>query len=245
MSNIKDFVLELQTISNNDTIEIKIPSTGKLCKFKLISVKQHKNIIKCAVEGLEGSIKLSAVFNSIIKENCLDTVDFKLSDRNYILTELRKVSVGSDIKIKDVVYNLDDLPKFIFDYKEKNIVLKHQNITVNLEVPTLEFDSMVIEKCLFEISKLQADTKKMTDYVTILLTYEIIKFISEIKINDNLIQLSQYSIHDRKNIIDNIPLKLNNQIIDHIAEYKQAEQKFFNFNENIELTIDASFLTND
>jgi hypothetical protein len=39
MSSIKDFVLELQSISNSDVIDIKVPSTGKINKFKLISVK--------------------------------------------------------------------------------------------------------------------------------------------------------------------------------------------------------------
>lgn len=245
MSSIKDFVLELQSISNSDVINIKVPSTGKITKFKLISVKQHKNIIKCAVDGLEGNIKLSSIFNNILKDNCLESIDFKLYDRSYILTQLRKASVGETIKIKDVVYNLNDLPKFNFDFSNKPTTLSYQNIAVNILIPTLDFDSLITEKCLFDISKLQADTKKMTDYVGILLTYEILKFVNEVQINNNIIKLSEYSVHDRKTIIDNIPLKLNNDIIDYIADYKQSEQKFFRFNENIDLTIDASFLTND
>jgi len=62
---------------------------------------------------------------------------------------------------------------------------------------------------------------------------------------DTLIDLNQYNISERKSILDNIPLKLNNDIIEYIASYKIADQKNFCFNENIELTIDASFLTND
>jgi hypothetical protein len=247
MTSIKDFVLELQSISDNDVIDIKVPSTGKISKFKLISVKQHKNTIKCAVDGIEGSIKLSAIFNDIIKDNCLESIDFKLCDRSYIITQLRKASVGNMVKIRDVVYDLNDLPKFNFEYSNKPTIFSHQNITINISIPTLDFDSLITEKCLFDISKLQLDTstKKMTDYVNVLLTYEIIKFVSEIQINNNIIKLSGYSVHDRKTIIDNIPLKLNNDIIDYIANYKQTEQKFFQFDENIDLTIDASFLTND
>lgn len=247
MSSIKDFVLELQSISDKDVIDIKVPSTGKTCKFKLISVKQHKNTIKCAVDGIEGSIKLSSIFNTIIKDNCLEPIDFKLYDRSYILTQLRKASVGNTIKIKGNVYNLNDLPKFNFDYSDKPTTFTQQNVTVNISIPTLEFDSLITEKCLFDISKLQSDAsiKKATDYVNILLTYEIIKFVNEIQINNTIIKLSDYSVYDRKTIVDNIPLKLNNDIIDYIASYKQYEQQFFKFSENIDLTIDASFLTND
>ena len=76
MSSIKDFVLELQSISDKDVIDIKVPSTGKTCKFKLISVKQHKNTIKCAVDGIEGSIKLSSIFILINVKAALKFVYF-------------------------------------------------------------------------------------------------------------------------------------------------------------------------
>ena len=44
---------------------------------------------------------------------------------------------------------------------------------------------------------------------------------------------------------DKFEFGMNNDIIEYIASYKGTEQKNFCFNENIELTIDASFLTND
>lgn len=245
MSNIKDLVLELQNINNNDITAIKIPSTGKVCKFKSITVKQHKDIIKCAMDGIEGSIRLNSIFNNIIKENSIEPVSFKLSDRNYILVQLRKANVGPIIKIDDKEYDLNELPLHTTISTDKLNTLSYQNISVTVEVPTLDFESQVIEKCLVEIAKTKNEAKQDNDYITTLLTYEMIKFVNTIKIDDTLIELNQYNINERKSILDNIPLKLNNDIIDYIASYKGAEQKNFCFNENIELTIDASFLTND
>lgn len=245
MSNIKDLVLELQNINNNDITAIKVPSTGKICKFKSITVKQHKDIIKCALDGIEGSIRLNSIFNSIIKENSVEPVTFKLSDRNYILVQLRKANVGPIIKIDNIEYDLNELPSNVLISTDKSNTLSYQNISVTVEIPTLDFESQVIERCLAEITKTKNETKQENDYITTLLTYEMIKFVDTIKIDDTLIDLKQYNINERKSILDNIPLKLNNDIIEYIASYKGAEQKNFCFNENIELTIDASFLTND
>lgn len=245
MSNIKDLVLELQNINNNDITAIKVPSTGKICKFKSITVKQHKDIIKCALDGIEGSIRLNSIFNSIIKENSVEQVAFKLSDRNYILVQLRKANVGPIIKIDNIEYDLNELPSNVLISTDKSNTLSYQNISVTVEIPTLDFESQVIERCLAEITKTKNETKQENDYITTLLTYEMIKFVDTIKIDDTLIDLKQYNINERKSILDNIPLKLNNDIIEYIASYKGAEQKNFCFNENIELTIDASFLTND
>jgi hypothetical protein len=245
MSNIKDLVLELQNINNNDITAIKIPSTGKICKFKSITVKQHKDIIKCALDGIEGSIRLNSIFNSIIKENSVEPISFKLFDRNYILVQLRKANVGPIIKIDNIEYDLNELPSNVTISTDKSNTLSYQNISVTIEIPTLDFENQVIERCLSEIAKTKNETKQENDYITTLLTYEMIKFVDTIKIDDTLIDLKQYNISERKSILDNIPLKLNNDIIEYIASYKGAEQKNFCFNENIELTIDASFLTND
>ena len=245
MSNIKDLVLELQNINNNNITSIKIPSTGAVCKFKSITVKQHKDIIKCAMDGIEGSIRLNSIFNNIIKENSVESVTFKLSDRNHILVQLRKSNIGSIIKIDNKEYDLNELSTSTLISLDNSNTISYQNVGVTIEIPTLDFDSQVIEKCLAEISKAKNETKQENDYINILLTYEMLKFVDTIKIDDTLINLNQYTINERKSILDNIPLKLNNDIIDYIASYKSAEQKNLCFNENIELTIDASFLTND
>jgi uncharacterized protein (DUF1499 family) len=197
------------------------------------------------MDGIDGSIRLNSIFNNIIKENSVESVPFTLSDRNYILVQLRKANLGSIIKIDNKEYDLNELPSSTLILTDKSNTLSYQNISVTLEIPTLDFESQVIEKCLVEITKTKNETKQENDYITILLTYEIIKFVDTIKIGETLIDLNQYNINERKNILDNIPLKLNNDIIDYIANYKRAEQKNFCFNENIELTIDASFLTND
>jgi hypothetical protein len=85
MSDIKQFIQQLETINDGEIIDIIIPSTKKKAKFRAFSVKQHKEIIKTVMEGFDGSIKSPVTLNNIIKENSVDkTLEFKLYDRNYI-----------------------------------------------------------------------------------------------------------------------------------------------------------------
>jgi hypothetical protein len=55
--------------------------------------------------------------------------------------------------------------------------------------------------------------------------------------------MNQLGIYDRKNIIENLPLKLNNDILEYIAQYKEYEQGLFTFPDGARLSIDASFLS--
>ena len=115
MSNIKDFLSQLDTINTDDSIDILVPSINKKVKFKSLSVKQHKEVIKTILEGIEGGVRSSGVLNNFVVDNCItEGIDFKLYDRNYILVQLRKNSIGENVTINKQSYNLTALPEFKF-----------------------------------------------------------------------------------------------------------------------------------
>ena len=245
MSDIKQFIQQLETINDGEIIDINVPSLKKKAKFRAFSVKQHKEIIKTVMEGFDGSIKSPITLNRIIKENCIDrTINFKLYDRNYILIQLRKASIGKTVKINDVEYALNDLPKFNFEYDQEPII-DYKNIVVELEIPDLEKDSTITEKSMFEFAKLSTEEKKVKDSINILLTYEIIKFVKQVKIGEIVLDFDNLNLHEKKSIVDNLPLVLNNKIIDYISKYKEYEQSLLTFGDGAKLTIDASFLTSE
>ena len=90
MSNIKSFIDELKQLSDNDHFSVFVPSIGKEIKFRAFSVKQHKDLMKSALDGVEGSLKMYKTFNDIIISNSLEPVDFSIYDRTKILVDLRK-----------------------------------------------------------------------------------------------------------------------------------------------------------
>lgn len=244
MSDIKSFLSELKQLNEKDCFDVFVPSINKKIQFKALSVKQHKDIVKSLLSGVEGSILVTKIFNDIIVENSLQSVNFKHSDRNKILVELRQQSIGNTVKIDDKDYLLSELPEYKAKFKEE-AEFTYKGIVVKVTIPTLELDSKITEKSVVEIAKFTSDDKKIGDSINILLTYELMKFIQTIQMEDTLITFSDLGTYDKKNIIENLPLKLNNDILEFITDYKEYDQGLFTYSDGAKLNIDGSFLTSE
>lgn len=244
MSDIKSFIEELKQLNESDCFNVTVPSIGKKVKFKAFSVKQHKDLVKSLLDGAEGAISMYKVFNDIIFENCMEDIDFTLYDRNKILVDLRKQCVSNVLKIDEKEYDLNDLPDYKVDF-ELAKQFTYKGITACVSIPSLSEDSKITEKSIVEFNKASLDDKKVGSSLNILLVYELMKFINSVQVDDNIIQLSEIGTYDRKNIIDNLPLKLNNDVLEYIAQYKEHDQSMFTFSDGTKLTIDASFLSTE
>lgn len=244
MSNIKSFIEELKQISDNDHYSVAVPSIGREVKFKAFSVKQHKDLIKSALDGVEGSLRMYKIFNDIISTNSLEPINFAIYDRTKILVDLRKRCVSELVNIADTEYNLNNLPEFnfVFDDSQK---FKYKKISVDVRLPSLDIDSDITEKSIVEFSKYSSEEKKVGNSLNILLVYELMKFINTITVDDVVISFDETSTADKKAIIDNLPLKLINNILDYIAKFKDYEQSLFTFPDGTKLIIDASFLSTE
>lgn len=244
MSNIKSFIEELKQISDNDHYSVAVPSIGREVKFKAFSVKQHKDLIKSALDGVEGSLRMYKIFNDIISTNSLEPINFAIYDRTKILVDLRKRCVSELVNIADTEYNLNNLPEFnfVFDDSQK---FKYKKISVDVRLPSLDIDSDITEKSIVEFSKYSSEEKKVGNSLNILLVYELMKFINAITVDDVVISFDETSTADKKAIIDNLPLKLINNILDYIAKFKDYEQSLFTFPDGTKLIIDASFLSTE
>jgi len=243
-NNIGDFLSQLNTINDEDLTVIKIPSTGKKVKFKPMSVKQHKDIIKTAMEGFDGNLKSNITYNNILSENSLEDVEFKVYDRNYILLNLRKNSIGEKVSIDENTYNINDLPVFNFDF-ETSKKISYKGIDIELEAPSITNDTAITEKAALELSKITNEDKKIKESVGVLLTHEIIKYIKTLTIGENIVNFDEMGLYDKKTIVEQLPLKLNNMIINYITELKEYEQSLLTFSNGTKLIIDASFLTGE
>lgn len=244
MSDIKSFLNELKQLNEKDCFDVYVPSVDKNIPFKALSVKQHKDIVKTLLSGIEGNVLVTKVFNDIIQENSLEPVNFKHYDRSKILVEIRRKSIGNKVTIDEQDYLITDLPEYNAKFIE-GTEFKYRGIIVKVNIPTLELDSKITEKCVIEISKFTADDKKLGNSINILLAYELMKFIETIQIDDTNIVFSETGTYDKKNIIENLPLKLNNDILEFITNYKEYEQELFTYSDGVKLNIDGSFLTSE
>ena len=244
-SNVKSFLSNLQELNDANTVTIKVPSTGKNASFKHASVNQQKELLRSAFDGVDGVIKRANILNKLITDNSTTDIDFLIIDKNVILIELRKESVGPDITINETKYNLNDLPTF----KKSDVKLKatasHDDITVKLKVPTLAIDTEINTKLGTELAKITDQHEKLKQSIDIVVAYETSKYIDSVKVGDAVIVFNEISSYERREIVNNLPLKLSNKILNYIGDIKAVTDRSITFDEEVILEIDASFLSAD
>ena len=175
-TDTKEFLSILKEIK----IECKVfvPSIKKQVTAKSITLKQQKDIISTAVNGVRGALQFTQVINDIILEN-LDGDVFYAVDKVPIILALRVNSLGNWVKVEDgksisletVITNIKDIPKF--KYKEEVSV---DDIVVNLRIPTLKEENVVINKCIQELDRLTEESD-LSEAVGLIYMAEIIKLI--------------------------------------------------------------------
>lgn len=243
-SNIDNFLSKLDSLNKTETVDIFIPSLQKDVSFKLFSVGQQKELIKTALTGVDGVIKSNIIYSDIIQKNCLDDVVISLEDKSAILIALRRATVGSNYRLDDELYNLDDLPTKLPALKKRSKKFKFGGFVLTASIPSIENDKSIAEKALLDLSKVK-DNKKRVDSVDILLSYEVVKYIERIEGDETDIMFGDLNLHERKKIIESLPLKVNNNIISFIASVTEYSNQFSTFKDGINVDFDAGFLTRE
>ena len=244
-SDVKSVLGSLQELNNATTVAIKIPSTGKNVSFKLASVSQQKELLRSAFDGVDGVIKRANILNKIITDNSTTDNDFLITDRNVILVELRKASIGSNIIIKESEYDLNDLPTFKKSEVKFKTTVTHDGITVKLKVPTLAIDTEINKKLGTELAKVTDQQEKVKQSIDLVVSYELSKYIESIKVDDSMIAFNDISSYERREIVNSLPLKFSNMILDYIGDIKTVTDQAITFDGEVIVEIDASFLSAD
>ncbi len=245
-SNVKSLLSNLQELNETNTIKVNVPSLGKKVDFTLASVSQQKELIRTVFDGVDGVIKRTNILNKLITDNCIaEGVEFLITDRPSILVDIRKNTIGSTYKHKDVEYDLNDLPAInakSFKLKKK---VTHEGITVNLKVPTLTLDSEVNKKVETEFSKITDEQEKVKNSLDLVVAFETAKYVTDVTIGDESLSFDDISVYERRQIINNLPLALNNKILDYIGTIKEATDDALTLADEVVVEIDANFLSSD
>ncbi|NBZ97621.1 MAG: hypothetical protein EBS46_02445 [Proteobacteria bacterium] len=238
-----------------ETTTSKILSNGKTATLKTINVKQQKEILKTALEGLLSPISFYTVANQIIKNNLTENIELLTVDRPLILLNLRKNSVGDEyelslkdekikIKISDLIEKAN-LVTFSFNEYIKDIT--HGDITIVTKLPTLDEDTSInIQlKKLFEKVK---DEDKLKEIVGELFVVELIKFIKAIKFTsegkENIINFNDLSLEQKIKAFESIPMSLNYDFVNFVKKFRTLENSILEIDhkgEKINIPLDSSF----
>ena len=244
-SNAKSFLTKLKDLNDANTVKVKIPSTGKNAEFKLANVSQQKDLIRTAFDGVDGVITRTAAANKIITDNAIDDIEFLIIDKPAIFVALRKESIGSKIDVDGKEYDLDNITPIKKSDVELTKSVDLDGITVELKVPTLAVDSEVTEKLAKEFAKFTTAEDKIKQSVDVVVAYEAAKYIDSVTVGEDTISFEDISVYERKDIVNNLTLALNNQIVDYIGSIKEATDKAMTVAEEVVVEIDASFLSSD
>jgi hypothetical protein len=225
-----------------------VPSIGKEASFKLLNIKQQKDLIKTAMDGAAAGATLNQVLNEIIVTNSIEKIDFKIYDRYAIIIALRAAIIGDAFNHKGKEIKLSEIHKQnIKNYKQKVFKEKesisYHTINTSLELPTIEKDSKINEKFI-KFAKNKENSDNYGDAIGNLYIYEIIKFIKSIQIDgeDTVYDFDTISIKDCAAIVESLPVGLNTKIIEYIESIRDVENGFIE-TENGQIEINAAFFT--
>lgn len=237
-----DFIGKLNEINNNNLISIHVPSAGREIKFKQLSVKQQKDLIKTSLDGKYSGLAFSNVLSDIILENSTEKHSFLVTDKFPIILALRKCSYGPKFVEKDGESEKEfDLNKILTKElkfsEEFSVALGYENqIVVYADVVPLDLDKRVNDHQI-NLMKKNKD-EDISESIGDIFILELVKFITKIIIGDNSVDFSQISIKERISIVEKLPVPLNNLILDYIQSFRKPEIEYLTVDGNT-LPIDA------
>ena len=236
--NVSGFLKKLGKI-NEDTIKIYVPSIKKSIETTPLTLKQQKDLISSALDGLRGALNFSKTLNDIIIKNA-GNKDLKLYDKYPFIVGLRKQSLGDAVKTDNGVVSLDDVITNIkntpLKVKDEHVVVL-KTLAVHLKIPTLVEESVIVSKGEQGVNPRDDITK---EGIGTLYMLEIIKFIDKLIIEDEEIDFSQIRINDRIKLIEELPLVMYNEISDYINSVNEYLAEILTV-DDVTVSIDARF----
>ena len=235
---------KLKEIRDSNLIDVYVPSLGSYVKFKQLSVKQQKDLIKTGLEGALSGIYLDNVINNIIIDNNTSSNKLLVTDKISIIFALRVSSLGTSYRTDNSTINLTPImdKQLIFNLQESKELTFNNLIQVNLNVPTIEKDILTNNSQLTELTGNKE--LKISDAIGSLYVYEVVKFISSVKIDGDLLSFDSIQPKDMVRIVESLPATLNSEIIKFIQEFRAKENDFLTIDTET-VTMDARFFALD
>jgi hypothetical protein len=239
--DISDFISKLSAVNNN--VKVTIPSLEKVVEIKPLSLKHQKDIISCVGDGVAGLISFTRLVNSIITQNEV-VRNITQHDKLAVITALRVSALGPNYKSKSEVIDISQLPDKIANYKFKTTSVDSftfEGIVVDVEVPSLEWETEVTKKLEDEVKRNGDNNSKNIGSIY---TYELIKHIKCVTLGQTKVKFDELKMRECVSIIEAIPLALNKKIIDFIEKRRAEESELLTIN-GVTVEISPSFFDVD
>ena len=237
-STTGDFLKKLSSLKND--FKVYVPSLKKQVVAKPITLKQQKDIISTAVNGVLGALQFAETINNVIMNN-VEGDDFFAFDRVPIILGLRAHSLGDKVKAnnEEIVSISPCLEKGKAQTKFKlTNKVSIDGIKIDLRIPTLAEENQIIKKCILEVDKLKDEN--LSEAMGLIYIFELIKHINSVTVDDQTVNFNDLKVVDRVKIVERLPLELYEKITTFLQEFNEFDKSVLSVEEST-ITLDASF----
>lgn len=223
---------------------ITIPSTKKNSKFRPFLVKEEK-LLLMAKESKSNSDILSAikqVVNNCSVDNNFDINKIALFDLEYIFLKLRSFSINNIIQVS--YKDLEDEKLYDFNIDLNDVEIQYPNSDISNVIKISEKSGIIMN---YPSSKLY-DDKDFLDLTDNYMFELILRCIDKVYYEDEIFEASNYTKQDLSEFLENLNLKLFEDIQKFLVnvpkmEYKINYKNSFNNDREIVLTSLNDFFT--
>jgi len=242
MSDFNKILTAVKGVTDEQLTKIYVPSAKEELVFRPLTAKQQKDLVKTAAEKNTGIVSFYECINNIIYTNSVRSHEFLVYDRDYVITMLRANTMSAKYTAKNTDYDLTKIDKNVVELSSDitSRTLTTPEFIIKCRIPTLKTDSA------YNNHIIKAAKKDTVETFGDLFIYEAAKYIEAIEsptLGFN-INLSELSVLQRYQLVESLPARQYNEIIDYINIVKTSEDSLFTINgESVDIQIDQSFFT--
>ena len=246
-----NFTSALSSLENlTKSFDVFVPSLNKKVKFKGLTTKQQKEAVKTALDKNITGITFSNLLNQVIKENSLEKNNYLLTDRSYIVTTLRVLSLSKNITIDEKTVDLSFVPSqnIPLPNELRTQELAEDNIKLNVSIPSLEKDTFVNNETRKKLAPLPDNDDFAKESIGEVFINELIKYIDSLTIIDGqqptTIVFNELTFDQKLQIVEKLPLNLNTKLVEFINNTKTFEKKYFTYKGHaLDIELDPTLFT--
>jgi len=222
-----DIISELKNFSDQNIIDVYLPTLGQTVQIKKLNVKQQKSLLLVALEDAMSILNFNIALYEIIEENIVDKKNVDVTK----LTSIDKNSIIFHLLLDDATDNSEltksQLTTLVNNYKKsKNTTpssITVKQITLNLAVPTLYTDYR-FNKTLY--SKYTSGVTNRKQFIDDTYLIEIAKYIQSIDVAKSQKNKVTTNLLDQKvdgilKIVDSLPALT--KILTYMSDVKDNE----------------------
>jgi len=253
-TDVKEIINLIQGLDNESCFTLLIPSLQKDIKIKQLTTEQLKRILKTVIDSPVYNSEFIKTFNSIIKENCIDTEintdSFTIYDKTLLLFKLKIESMSSDFNFsftEEEILNNNlternktvNIESHFNDFLKKNInfephTIEYNNSSVVCNLPTIYTENK-LEHELHKNIKIEVNTpEELRAIVGETFINEVTKFITNIKVNGTEIDLMKLSFKNRISVVESLPTQIINKVVKYIEKYRETLKQLLTYKVKVE-----------